>query len=94
MHELMHGLGPYTITVAGEETSVRKALKDTSSALEEAKADISGLWALQKLVDDGALDKKYQDTMYDTFLASSFRTLRFGIGEAHGKGMARRSSST
>lgn len=88
MHELMHGLGPHTITVAGEETSVRKALKDTSSALEEAKADISGLWALQKLVDDGALDKSYQDTMYDTFLASSFRTLRFGIGEAHGKGMA------
>lgn len=88
MHELMHGLGPHTITVGGEETSVRKALKDTSSALEEAKADISGLWALQKLVDDGVIEKTYQDTIYDTFLASSFRTMRFGINEAHGKGMA------
>lgn len=88
MHELMHGLGPHTITVNGEETSVRKALKDTSSALEEAKADISGLWALQTLVDDGVIEKTYQDTIYDTFLASSFRTLRFGINEAHGKGMA------
>jgi len=88
MHELMHGLGPHTITVAGEETSVRKALKDTSSAFEEAKADISGLWALQKLVDDGIMPKTYEQTIYDTFLASSFRTLRFGINEAHGKGMA------
>ena len=88
MHELMHGLGPHTIRLGGQQTTVRQALKETSSAFEEAKADISGLWALQYLVDKGVIPKSMQATMYDTFLASAFRTLRFGIGEAHGKGMA------
>ena len=86
MHELMHGLGPHQ--VKGRDTTVRQALKENSSALEEAKADISGLWALQYLVDKGVIDKAMERTMYDTFLASAFRTLRFGISEAHGKGMA------
>jgi hypothetical protein len=88
MHELMHGLGPHSIKVEGKDTTVRQALKEASSAFEEAKADISGLWALQYLVDKGVIDKSMERTMYDTYLASSFRTLRFGIGEAHGKGMA------
>ena len=88
MHEVMHGLGPHNIKVNGEETSVRKALKETSSAFEEAKADISGLWALQKLVDKKVIDKKLEKAMYDTYLAGAFRTLRFGVNEAHGKGMA------
>ena len=57
MHELMHGLGPHNITVGGRATTVRQELKETYSALEEAKADISGLWALQYLVDKGVLDK-------------------------------------
>ena len=57
MHELMHGLGPHNITVGGRATTVREELKETYSALEEAKADISGLWALQYLVDKGTLDK-------------------------------------
>ncbi len=88
MHELMHGLGPHTIRINGQETTVRQALKETSSAFEEAKADISGLWALQYLVDKGVIPKSMEATMYDTFLASAFRTLRFGISEAHGRGMA------
>lgn len=94
MHELMHGLGPHTISVAGtntaagQKTTVRQALEDSYSALEEAKADISGLWAMQYLIDKGVLDKSMEDTMYVTFLASAFRTIRFGIAEAHGKGQA------
>ncbi|RPJ83401.1 MAG: hypothetical protein EHM13_07545, partial [Acidobacteria bacterium] len=88
MHELMHGLGPHQIRVAGKDTTVRAQLKDTYSAIEEAKADISGLFALQYLVDKGALDKSLQQTMYDTFLASAFRSIRFGLNEAHGKGIA------
>jgi hypothetical protein len=89
MHELMHGLGPHDLTGAdGKKTTVRKSLQETSSALEEAKADISGLWALQKLVDKGVIGKDLEKTMYVTFLASAFRTLRFGAAEAHGKGMA------
>jgi hypothetical protein len=87
-HELMHGLGPHTITVAGRETSVRKELKDTYSAIEEAKADITGLWAVQHLIDKGVLPRSLERTLYTTFLASAFRSVRFGITEAHGKGVA------
>ncbi|MFP2910846.1 dipeptidyl-peptidase 3 family protein, partial [Pyxidicoccus sp. 3LFB2] len=88
MHELMHGLGPSNITVGGKATTVRKELQAASSAIEEAKADISGLWALQRLVDQGVIDKALERTMYTTFLASAFRSIRFGIDEAHGKGIA------
>ncbi len=88
MHELMHGLGPQTITVAGRETTVRQELKELNGPLEEAKADVSGLWALQKLMDDGVLPKSQERATYVTFLASAFRTLRFGLTEAHAKGMA------
>ena len=88
MHELMHGLGPHDINVAGRATTVRQELKDTYSTIEEAKADISGLFALQYLVDKGQLDKSFEKTMYTTFLASAFRSLRFGVNEAHGRGQA------
>ena len=88
MHELMHGLGPHDISVAGRTTTVRQELKDTYSTIEEAKADISGLFALQFLVDKGQLDKAFEKTMYTTFLASAFRSLRFGVNEAHGRGQA------
>ena len=88
MHELMHGLGPHDITVSGATTTVRQQLKETYSAIEEAKADISGLFALQYLVDKGQLDRTLEKTMYTTFMASSFRSLRFGINEAHGRGQA------
>jgi hypothetical protein len=88
MHELMHGLGPQTITVGGRSTTVRQELKESYGVLEEAKADISGLWALQQLVDKGVLGKDLERTMYTTFLASSFRSIRFGLTEAHGRGVA------
>lgn len=88
MHELMHGLGPQTIRVKGRETTVRQELKEMNGPLEEAKADISGLWALQYLMDKGVLDKKQERSMYVTFLASTLRTLRFGLGDAHAQGMA------
>lgn len=88
MHELMHGLGPHDINVGGKMTTVRQELKETYSAIEEAKADISGLFALQYLVDKGQLDKSFERTMYTTFLASAFRSLRFGVNEAHGRGQA------
>jgi hypothetical protein len=88
MHELMHGLGPHNITVADKQTTVRQALQVSSSAIEEAKADIAGLWAMQQLVNKGVLDKAMERTMYITYLASSFRSIRFGTDEAHGKGVA------
>ena len=88
MHELMHGLGPHNIAVGGRQTTVRQELKETYSTIEEAKADVSGLWALKQLADQGKVDKAIARTMYTTFLASSFRSIRFGINEAHGRGIA------
>jgi hypothetical protein len=88
MHELMHGLGPHNITAGGRATTVRQELKETSSAIEEAKADVSGLWALKQLSDAGHIDAAIAKTMYPTFLASAFRSIRFGINEAHGRGIA------
>ncbi len=88
MHELMHGLGPQAIKVGGRDTTVRQELKELNGPLEEAKADVSGLWALQYLMDKGVLDKKLERSMYTTFLASTFRTLRFGLTESHAKGIA------
>ena len=88
MHELMHGLGPHNISAGGRATTVRQELKDTYSAIEEAKADVSGLFALQFLVNRQKLDKAFDQTMYVTYLASMFRSIRFGITEAHGRGVA------
>jgi peptidase M49-like protein len=88
MHELMHGLGPHGITVAGRQTTVRQELKETYSTIEEAKADVSGLWALRHLADRKLLDPSVAKAMYTTFLASAFRSIRFGVNEAHGRGIA------
>jgi len=86
-HELMHGLGPHTLTLNGRETTVRQEMKEIGSALEEAKADISSLFALQYLMDKGYIDKEKERQLYVTYLASMFRTVRFGLNDAHGKGM-------
>jgi Peptidase family M49 len=88
MHELMHGLGPHNITVDGQATTVRLQLKDKYSAIEEAKADVTGLWALQYLIDKGVIDKQMQRTLYTTYLASMFRSVRFGLTESHARGVA------
>ncbi len=87
-HELMHGLGPHNINVNGQSTTVRLQLKELYSAIEEAKADVTGLWALQYLLDKGVIDRSMQSTLYTTYLASMFRSVRFGINEAHGRGVA------
>jgi hypothetical protein len=88
LHELMHGLGPHDITVNGKKTTVRHELKETYSAIEEVKADVSALWALRHLADHKRLDTSIAKSMYVTFLASAFRSIRFGVNEAHGRGLA------
>ncbi len=88
MHELMHGLGPHSVDVDGRETTVRQTLRETYSTIEEAKADVSGLWALHYLIDKGVIDRSLERSIYTTFLASTFRSIRFGIGAAHGRGVA------
>jgi hypothetical protein len=86
-HEISHGLGPHQINLSGRATSVRQELKDQYSAIEEAKADITGLFMLQYMFDHGLLPGD-ERKLYTTFLASAFRSVRFGIHEAHGRGMA------
>jgi hypothetical protein len=86
-HEMSHGIGPHQITVDGKQTTPRQELKELYSAIEEAKADVLGLYMLQFLIDKGYIEQD-EKKLYTTFLASSFRTLRFGLLEAHGKGMA------
>jgi hypothetical protein len=78
-HEMTHGIGP--------QNNVRQSLKELHSAIEEAKADVTGLFMMQYLFDH-KLVPAAERQLYTTFLASSFRTLRFGVHEAHGKGMA------
>lgn len=89
-HELSHGIGPHQITVAGRATSPRQELKELYSAIEEAKADVTGLYMLQHLYDRKLIPATpaTERQLYTTFLASTFRTLRFGLNDAHGKGMA------
>jgi hypothetical protein len=84
----MHGLGPHSITVNGRQTTVRQEMKEASSALEEAKADVSSLFAIQHMIDKGVLPKTLEQSLYTTFLASAFRSIRFGVNEAHGRGIA------
>jgi hypothetical protein len=88
-HELSHGIGPHQIRVHGRGTTPRQELKELYSAIEEAKADVTGLFMLQYLFDHGlAHAPNAERELYTTFLASAFRSLRFGLTEAHGKGMA------
>lgn len=87
-HELMHGLGPHNIKVDGQDTTVRLQLREQYSAIEEAKADVTGLWALQYLIDKGVIAKQMQRTLYTTYLASMFRSVRFGLTESHARGVA------
>jgi len=89
-HELSHGIGPHQITVAGRNTTLRQELKELYSPIEEAKADVTGLFMLQLLADRKLIEggTQVEHKLYTTFLASTFRSLRFGLKDAHGKGMA------
>jgi hypothetical protein len=88
-HELSHGIGPHQIQVAGRATTPRQEMKELYSAIEEAKADVTGLFMLQYLFDHGlAHSPAAERQLYTTFFASAFRSLRFGLADAHGKGMA------
>ena len=82
-HEVAHGLGTIKNTVNGKSTA-REALKDKYTTLEEGKADILGLYVVDQLKEMGELDADLMDE-YTTFLASIFRSIRFGASSAHGK---------
>ena len=88
MHEMSHGVGPGYITVDGRETEVKKELKETYSTMEECKADILGLYNNKFMIGKGVYPKEFEQEMWVTFLGGVFRSIRFGINEAHGGGNA------
>ena len=86
-HELSHGLGPGIITKDGEEIEVRMALKEHYSTMEEAKADVMGIYNILALVEKGEMDVEILDSLVPTYVAGLFRSARFGVEEAHGQGV-------
>ena len=82
-HEVAHGLGIKN-TINGSGT-VREALQEEFSWLEEGKADILGLFMVDYLFDKGVITEGSLEDYYTTFLASIFRSVRFGASSAHGK---------
>lgn len=81
-HEVAHGLG--IKNTINEKGTVREALKEHAGALEEGKADVLGLYMVTQLYDKGELEGQLED-YYTTFLASIFRSIRFGASSAHGR---------
>ena len=88
MHEMSHGVGPGFIKVNGKDTEVKKELKETYSTMEECKADILGMYNNIFMIEKGVYSKESENEVWVTFLAGAFRSMRFGIGEAHGGGNA------
>lgn len=86
LHEFSHGLGPGRIVLEGEgETTVNKALKETYSAIEEAKADVVGQYNFYYLIGEGFFPERLSKETAVTYLAGFFRSVRFGIEAAHGR---------
>jgi SAM-dependent methyltransferase len=86
-HEMAHGLGPGIIVVDGRETEVRLELRDLDSALEEAKADVLGIYNLYALAGRGLVSAQVIEHLPWTYVAGLFRSARFGTTEAHGLGV-------
>ena len=85
MHEMSHGLGPAYARVNGKQTDIRESIGPIYSGLEEAKADIVGLYGLDWLMTKGVLPKSRAREYYASHVAGIFRTVRFGTAEAHAK---------
>jgi len=85
MHEISHGLGPAYARTSNGRRDIREAIGSDFSGLEEAKADIVGLFGLKWLVDHKAVSANNLNGYYASFVAGTLRTVRFGVAEAHGR---------
>ncbi len=85
-HELSHSLGP--AFVKGTHTEVRVALESSASAIEECKADVAGAYNILYLVKRGEMPKDLHDKLLVSYFAGLFRSIRFGVAEAHGQAAA------
>ena len=88
MHEISHGVGPGIITIDGRKTEVKKELKETYSKIEECKADVLGMYNNIFMIEKGEYPETFEKETWVTFLAGTFRVVRFGITGAHGAGNA------
>jgi len=86
MHEIAHELGPVYARTPGGKRDIREALGPRFSGLEEAKADVTGEFCLQWLANHGAYPKEKLREVYASYIAGIFRTVRFGVAEAHSAG--------
>jgi len=86
MHEICHALGPaFSHNAAGEKVHIRESIAPMYSGLEEAKADVVGMFALKWLVDQHVLPREKLQEYYVSYAAGNLRTIRFGAAEAHGQ---------
>jgi hypothetical protein len=85
MHEISHGIGPAFARTSAGRVDIPQAIGPIHSALEEAKADVVGMFALEWLMNRGALQKSRAYDYYASYVAGIFRTVRFGVAEAHGR---------
>ncbi|HTW22829.1 MAG TPA: hypothetical protein VMD78_04475 [Candidatus Baltobacteraceae bacterium] len=86
LHEISHGLGPAFAHTAAGKIGVGAAIGPQYSSLEESKADVTSMHDVKWLVDHGVIPKEKLNGIYASYLAETFRTIRFGIAEAHGQG--------
>ena len=87
LHEISHGLGPAYAHVGGKQIDINEAIGPAYSGLEEAKADVTGIYLAQWLIDQKLLPASDLDGIYGSYVAGILRTLRFGTGESHGRAM-------
>lgn len=87
-HEMAHGLGPGMITLNGQRVEARIPLKNLYSSIEECKADVLGLWNIRYAINNKLITTFDEQQLYATYAGLMFRSMRFGINEAHGRGTA------
>ena len=86
MHEIAHGIGPTFARTPNGKMSIRESIGPAFSGLEEAKADVVGMFGLKWLVDHDALPKAKLEEFYASYVGGLLRTVRFGVAEAHSQG--------
>ncbi len=87
-HELSHSLGPAFTMRDGKEVEVRVALEASYSAIEESKADVMGAYNILFMIEKGEFPKELRDQLLVSYFSGLFRSVRFGVAEAHGQGAA------
>jgi peptidase M49-like protein len=85
LHEISHGIGPAYSRKDGKQVDIRESMGPVFSAIEEAKADVVGMFGLIWLMDHGAIPKTQAPEFFSSYLAGNFRTMRFGVAESHGR---------